>query len=111
MNLKVKKKEKDRAGVIELSGEVDLHTAPVFKEALYELVEAGRDQIIVDLDGLEFMDSSGLGVLLGALRRIKTSGGNLHLVCTRENILKIFEVTGLDKVFLIYRSVDECKIE
>jgi anti-sigma B factor antagonist len=111
MNLSINRKEKSKSFIVELKGEVDLFTAPAFKEAVYEILDAGNNRIIIDLSGLEFMDSTGLGVLLGALRRLRTTGGSLALVCDRENIVKIFQLTGLDQVFTIYEKIEDCIIE
>jgi anti-sigma B factor antagonist len=63
---------------------------------------------VVDLDGVDFLDSTGLGVLVGALKRVKgDEGGVLHLVCNQARIRKVFEVTGLTKVFSLFDSVDD----
>ena len=93
--------------VIEVGGEIDVYTAPKLREALVELVNAGRYQIIVDVERVDFLDSTGLGVLVGALKRVRTQDGDLSLVCTEARILKVFEITGLTKVFSMHRSVDE----
>ena len=68
-----------------------------------------RSNIIVDLQGVGFIDSSGLGVLVGALRRAKERSGSIRLVCDRDNVLKIFRITGLDKVFPIFDSVEDAR--
>ena len=94
--------------VIAVKGEVDVYTAPRLREQLIELVNDGNNKIIVDLEGVEFLDSTGLGVLVGGLKRVRNDeSGDLTLVCTQTRILKIFEITGLTKVFSIYNSVDE----
>ena len=93
--------------VIELGGEVDLYTAPEFKERMVELIESGKKQIVVDLSKATFIDSTTLGVLVGGVKRLRPAGGSLALVCTDENITKIFEITGLDRVFPIHGSREE----
>ena len=93
--------------VIELGGEVDLYTAPEFKERLLQLIEEGKTRIVVDLTKATFIDSTTLGVLVGGVKRLRPSGGSLALVCSDQNILKIFEITGLDRVFPIHSSRDE----
>jgi anti-sigma B factor antagonist len=93
--------------VIELGGEVDLYTAPEFKERLVELIESGKKQIVVDLSQATFIDSTTLGVLVGGVKRLRPAGGSLALVCTDQNITKIFEITGLDRVFPIHDTRDE----
>ena len=92
----------DDTHVIELGGEVDLYTAPEFKERMVELIESGKKQIVVDLSKATFIDSTTLGVLVGGVKRLRPAGGSLALVCTDDNITKIFEITGLDRVFTIY---------
>jgi anti-sigma B factor antagonist len=92
--------------VLAVKGEVDVYTAPRLRERLVELVSDGKYQIIVDLEGVEFLDSTGLGVLVGGLKRLRSNDGELGLVCTQSRILKVFEITGLTKVFPIFDSVD-----
>jgi anti-sigma B factor antagonist len=90
--------------VIELGGEIDLYTAPQFKERMLELIEQGKQRIVVDLSEATFIDSTTLGVLVGGVKRLRPAGGALALVCTDDNITKIFEITGLDRVFPIHGS-------
>ena len=97
----------DSTHVIELGGEVDLYTAPEFKERMVELIESGKKQIVVDLSKATFIDSTTLGVLVGGVKRLRPAGGSLALVCTDENITKIFEITGLDRVFPIHSSRED----
>lgn len=92
--------------VLEVGGEIDVYTAPRLKERLLELVADGTRQILVDLEAVEFLDSTGLGVLVGGLRRVRAQGGHLALVCTQERILKIFRITGLASFFDIHPSVE-----
>jgi anti-sigma B factor antagonist len=92
--------------VIELGGEVDLYTAPEFKERMVELIEAGKKHIVVDLSKATFIDSTTLGVLVGGVKRLRPEGGALALVCADQNITKIFEITGLDRVFPIHETRD-----
>lgn len=107
MDLKIESKEADGMGVISLEGEVDVYTAPKLKSRLIDLVDEGKYNIIIDLQKVDFMDSSGLGVLVGGLKRVKSHEGSIALVCSQENILKIFRITGLVKVFPIYKSNEE----
>ena len=92
------------AYVISLTGEVDLYTAPEFKEQLLEIVGKGGKEVVVDLSNTTFIDSTTLGVLVGGVKRLRPNGGQLTLVCSDRNITKIFEITGLDRVFPIYAS-------
>jgi anti-sigma B factor antagonist len=93
--------------VLAVKGEIDVYSAPRLRERLVELVSEGHRQIVVDLEGVDFLDSTGLGVLVGGLKRLRTNGGDLSLVCTQPRILKVFEITGLTTVFSIAASVDE----
>ena len=92
--------------VLEVGGEVDVYTAPRLRERLVELVDEGARSVIVDLSRVEFLDSTGLGVLVGALKRLRAVGGGLALVCGHERLLKIFRITALDRVFSLYDTVD-----
>jgi anti-sigma B factor antagonist len=108
MNFHIKDHEiDDQTHVIELGGEVDLYTAPEFKERMVELIEGGKKRIVVDLSDATFIDSTTLGVLVGGVKRLRPAGGSLALVCTDQNITKIFEITGLDRVFPIHASRDD----
>ncbi len=107
MNLKLGHYSKDGIVVVDVEGEIDIYTAPRLRELLIDLVSKGNYQIVVNMDKVEFLDSTGLGVLVGGLRRVRAHDGSLDLVCTRERILKIFRITGLTKVFGIHETVDQ----
>ncbi len=92
--------------VLEVAGEIDVYTAPQLRQRLISLVEAGDRRVVVDLGRVDFLDSTGLGVLVGALKRLRGVNGELTLVCAQERLLKIFRITGLDRVFTLYDSVD-----
>src|ERR1700694_5090410 len=92
--------------VLSVKGEVDVYTAPRLREKLVELVSEGHRQIVADLEGVDFLDSTGLGVLVGGLKRLRSHEGDLTLVCTQPRILKVFEITGLTSVFTISATVD-----
>ena len=91
--------------VVEVAGEIDVYTAPKLRETLVALVDAGQYDLVVDLEKVDFLDSTGLGVLVGGLKRVRTHDGSLSLVCTQERLLKIFRITGLTKVFEIHPDV------
>jgi anti-sigma B factor antagonist len=93
--------------VVEVSGEIDVYTAPRLRETLVNLVDAGNYRLIVDMERVEFLDSTGLGVLVGGLKRVRAHDGGIDLVCTQGRILRIFRITGLSRVFSIFNSVDE----
>jgi len=87
---------------VSVAGEVDLATAPELKEALTEVVTAGANGVLVDLSKATFIDSTTLGVLMSAVKRLRPAGGELVIACHDANIRKIFEITLLDRVFKIY---------
>ncbi len=107
MDLKIEVEEKDGVMLLKLDGEVDVYTAPKLKSRLVDLVDQGKFKIVVDLEQVDFMDSSGLGVLVGGLKRVRSHDGAIALICTQENILKIFRITGLVKVFPIFEDQDK----
>ena len=92
--------------MLAVAGEVDVATAPRLRERLVDLVTEGNHRIVVDLESVDFLDSTGLGVLVGGLKRVRSHDGDLALVCTQRRILKVLEITGLTKVFTIHDSVD-----
>ena len=91
--------------VVAVSGEVDVYAAPALREGLTELLSGGRS-VVVDLTGVGFLDSTGLGALVAARTTASERGASLPLVCTHKRILKLFTITGLDGVFKIYDTVD-----
>jgi anti-sigma B factor antagonist len=109
MELGIRTDRDGSVATVTLEGEVDVYTAPRLKEELVALLDAGCTSMIVDLEKVAFIDSSGLGVLVGALRRAREKDGVVRLVCTRDSVLKIFRITGLDKVFPIFSDASEAR--
>ena len=107
MNLDLETNTRNGTSVVVLRGEIDVYTAPRLRQALIDLVEGGSTDIVVDMDKVDFLDSTGLGVLVGGLKRVKSKEGDLKLVVTQDRIMKIFDITGLSKVFPMFGSVDE----
>jgi anti-sigma B factor antagonist len=107
MDLRLDVSEQNGWSVVEVGGEIDVATAPRLREQLISLVNQGSHRIVVDLTAVDFLDSTGLGVLVGALKRVRTHDGDLSLVCDEPRILKVFEITGLTKVFAMYADVDQ----
>jgi anti-sigma B factor antagonist len=97
----------DQREVIAVAGEIDLFTAPELKAAIGESLESGRSRIVVDLSATTFLDSTALGVLIGAVKRLRSRDGVLTIVNKDPNIAKTFEITGLDQIFTIRRTRDE----
>ena len=106
MDLGLEVEEHNGHTVLAVKGEVDVYTAPRLRERLVELVTEGKRNIVVDLEGVDFLDSTGLGVLVGGLKRLRSNDGEMSLVSTQSRILKVFEITGLTKVFSIHDSVE-----
>ena len=94
-------------GIVILEGEIDIYSAPEFKEVLVNGIEGGAKRVIVDLSAVTFIDSTALGVLVSGAKRVRPRNGNLDIVCTDENIIRIFEITGLDRIFGIFPSRGE----
>lgn len=92
--------------VLEVAGEVDVYTAPKLRDRLTELLEAGTRALVIDLGRVEFLDSTGLGVLVGGLRKARNLGGSYGLVVGHESLLKIFRITALDQVLPLYPSIE-----
>ena len=92
--------------VVSVAGEIDLFTAPEFKQRVSAPIDEGRTRIIVDLTDTTFIDSSSLGVLIGAHRRLRRLEGSLVIVVSNDAIVKTFRITGLDGVFTIVPTLD-----
>jgi anti-sigma B factor antagonist len=107
VDLKLGHYSKDGIEVVDVEGEIDIYTAPRLRELLIDLAGKNSYQLVINLDKVGFLDSTGLGVLVGSLNRVRAHDGLLDLVCAQERILKIFKITGLTKVFGIYQAVDQ----
>ena len=107
MDLKLGHYSKDGIEVVNVEGEIDIYTAPRLRELLIDLAGTNNYQLIVNLEKVGFLDSTGLGVLVGGLKRVRAHDGSLDLVCAQQRILKIFRITGLTQVFGIYDTVDQ----
>jgi len=97
----------DGLGLVELSGEVDLYTAPRFKEDLVGLIETGVEAIVVDLSRVTFIDSTALGVIIGGVKRLRERDGRLVIVAGSRPVVRILRITGLDQVLTVFDSRDE----
>ena len=107
MDLGLDVSERDGYTVLAVRGEVDVYTAPALRDRIADLLDSGQQQLVIDLGGVEFLDSTGLGVLVAGLNRAREVGGSLSLVCPQERVLKLFRITGLDEVFTVHSTVDE----
>jgi len=98
---------RDGVAVIALGGEVDVYTSPRLKQEMVDLLNKGTTRLIIDLSAVDYLDSTGLGVLIGGLKRAREREGDLRLICNNLRILRIFEITGLTKIFDIHSSEAE----
>jgi anti-sigma B factor antagonist len=92
----------DGVDVVEISGEIHVSTAPRLREALGAVIERGEGKLVLDLTAVEFIDSTGLSVLLNGLRLINQRQGHMALVCRNPTVLRLFEITSLDTTFEIF---------
>lgn len=112
MDFRIADEEIDaRTHLVELGGEIDLYTAPEFKERVSSVINAGKSHLVVDLSDATFIDSTTLGVLVGAEKQLRGSDGAVVLVCPERSIRKVFEITGLDRVFAMHDSRDAALAE
>lgn len=108
MDIKVATRElPNGVHLAEVQGEIDVYTSPKVKESVSELIEKGHYNLVISLEGVRYIDSTGLGVLIGALKKVREHNGSIGLICTNPQIKKIFNITGLVKIFGIYKSEEE----
>jgi len=105
VELRISKKSRVDHAVVSVCGEIDLYTAPLLSGALADAVACGG-RTVVDMSGVEFCDSTGLGVLLSALKQARGNGGELELAAPQPAVRRILEITGLDEVFTVHDAVD-----
>jgi anti-sigma B factor antagonist len=91
--------------VLRIAGEIDVYTAPDLRQQVIDLVDNGTRHIVADLRGVNFLDSSGLGVLVGSLKRLRLRQGSLALVTSGGRILQLFQITGLTRAFALHACV------
>lgn len=106
MDLGLVEREQDGWTVLTVSGEIDIATAPSLRERLHNLLAEDKHRLIVDLDDVGFLDSTALGVLVGALKRARMEDGEVRIACAQPRVLKVFEITRLDSAFDLFDSVD-----
>lgn len=107
MELSVTTSHHDDVSVVTVEGEVDVYTAAQLRQTLDQEIADGHVRLVVDLDSVTFLDSTGLGVLVGRLKLVRNDSGWLRIVCSSERILRVFRITGLDKVFGIHDSLED----
>ncbi|MFL6060812.1 MAG: STAS domain-containing protein [Marmoricola sp.] len=104
MDLSLETRQVGDRTVVAIGGEIDVYTAPKLRDKITELVGAGNHDLIIDMERVDFIDSTGLGVLVGSLKKVRAQDGSMALICSQDRLLKIFRITGLDKVFTIHAS-------
>jgi len=104
VDLSLETREAGDRTVVAVGGEIDVYTAPKLRDKITELVNAGHHTLLIDMEKVEFLDSTGLGVLVGGLKKVRAHDGSMELVCSQDRLLKIFRITGLAKVFTIHDS-------
>lgn len=97
----------DGVGVVRLTGEVDMYTAPQLKESMLGLIDGGAAKVVIDLSGVTFIDSTALGVLIGGVRRLHAAGGAMALVVATRPVGRVLSITGLDRVFAIHDTLED----
>lgn len=93
--------------VVTVVGELDLASAPRLRQEVTSLAGKGRCWVLIDMTDVDFLDSTGLGVLVGILKRLRSLGGDLRLVGTRPAVRRVFDLTGLDRVLPLHPSVSD----
>lgn len=93
--------------LISLRGEVDIYTAPRFKEQLIALLDEGVTELVIDLSGVTFIDSTALGIMIGGVRRLHDVDGRMALVVATRPVARVLTITGLDRVFTIHATREE----
>ncbi|QCW49507.1 STAS domain-containing protein [Nocardioides dongxiaopingii] len=106
MDLSLETRDVGGRTIVAVGGEIDVYTAPKLRDRITELVAAGTYDLVIDMEAVEFLDSTGLGVLVGGLKKVRAHDGSLSLICNQDRLLKIFRITGLAKVFVIHESAD-----
>lgn len=106
MDIELVESVADECAVLAISGEVDVYSAPAFRDRIMVLLDVDP-MLVIDLTGLAFIDSTGLGVLVAGRNRALERGGAVSFVCTQDRVLKLLRITGLDSVFDVHPTVDE----
>lgn len=105
--IEIEVSDQDQFKVLRPEGDLDVYTVGSLRDALGSIVEQESPKVVVDLDSVPFMDSSGLGALMGGVRRLREAGGDLAISCTREQHLKLFTITGFGEGVSIAPTVEE----
>ena len=99
--LKITDELVDESVVVNVAGEIDIYTAQMLREKLYEIVDEKQKDLRINCKDLNYIDSTGVGIFVGVLKKTKAYDKNIYLVGLKDNIKKLFLITGLDKLFII----------
>lgn len=99
--LKFREEKLDKAVKVHISGEVDIYTSQSLKDRLYSVLDSNQSDLVIDCKDLNYIDSTGLGIFVGALKKAKQYGKDIYIYSLKDNIKKLFLITGLDKLFII----------
>jgi len=104
MDLSLETSEADGRAVVRVAGDVDIDTAPRLRAAVVDLLDRGNRALAVDVSHVDFIDSTGLGVLVGALKETQDRDGTLELICRQRRMLNLLHLTGLDEAFVVHEA-------
>jgi anti-sigma B factor antagonist len=107
VELKVATRSSGGTAIVAVSGEIDLYTAPQLQAEFARLISTSPQRVVIDMSEVEFCDSTGVNVLLSALKRLRERGGDLEVAAPRSAVRKILQVTGLDSVFTVHDAVPD----
>lgn len=93
--------------VVKISGEIDVFTSPRLREMLLDIIDSGAAHLVVDLGEVTFLDSTGLGVLVGIYHRLRARDGSMSFMGVNDRVRRVFHVTQLTKIFVLHHSLDE----
>lgn len=110
MNLSIDINEKENGVIVKLKGEIDIYTAPKLRKSLIPLTEKSEDTVCVDLNGVTYLDSTGLGIFIYALKSATKHESDLKLIRVKDRVLRLFEVTGLKEIMTI-KTVEEVNMK
>lgn len=107
MQVTVTTSQHDGVFILGFGGDIDVASAVTVRDALDRVIAAGHHRIVLDLGEVRFLDSTGLGVMVGRLKAVRDLGGDMHLVCSSARISRVLSITSLDEVFPIHESIDD----
>ena len=111
MDLQIEVFKNKKHAVLSLSGEVDAYTSTHFRDIMLGVIEEGLYNIVIDMAMVEYIDSSGLGALVGGLKRITEKNGKIYIVSGSDQVKKVFEITGLGRVFEMFDNTEDAVSE